>query len=41
MSFFFEGMGELKRGLEVVAVHERCFEGMGVVVKGVARDGTR
>ena len=41
MSFIFEGMGESKRGLGVVAVCERCFEGMGVVEKGVARDGTR
>ena len=31
----FEGIGELKRGFEVLALGEMCFEGMGVVEKGV------
>ena len=31
----FEGMGQLKRGLDVLALGEICFEGMGAVEKGV------
>ena len=31
----FEGMGQLKRGLEVLALGEICFEGMRGVEKGV------
>ena len=27
--------GQLKRGFEVLALGEMCFEGMGAVVKGV------
>ena len=36
----FEGMGELKRGREVLALCEICFEGMGAVEKGVGGVGT-
>ena len=32
---FCEHGGRLKRGLEVVAMGEMCFEGMGAVEKGV------
>ena len=32
--------GELKRGSEVVALSEMCFEGMGLVEKGVGGVGT-
>ena len=31
----FEGMGQLKRGFEVLALGELRFEGMGGVEKGV------
>ena len=31
----FEGMGQLKRGFEVLAFGEICFEGNGGVEKGV------
>ena len=31
----FEGMGQLKRGSEVLALGEMCFKGMGAVEKGV------
>ena len=32
--------GELKRGFEVLAPGELCFEGMGTVEKGVSGVGT-
>ena len=31
----FRAWGQLKRGFEVLALCEICFEGMGVVEKGV------
>ena len=35
-----EGMGAVRRVLEVVTLGEMCFEGMGAVEKGVAGGGT-
>ena len=35
MKYVFRACGELKRGCEVLAPGEICFEGMGVVEKGV------
>ena len=31
--------GQLKRGFEMLALGEICFEGMGAVAKGVSRVG--
>ena len=31
----FAGMGQMKRGFEVLAPGEMCFRGMGAVEKGV------
>ena len=35
MKYVFRAGGELKRGFEVLALGEICFEGMGAVEKGV------
>ena len=35
MKYVFRAGGELKRGFEVLALDEICFEGMGAVEKGV------
>ena len=35
MKYVFRAWGELKRGFEVLALGEMCFEGMGAVEKGV------
>ena len=35
MEYVLRAWGELKRGLDVLAFGEMCFEGMGVVEKGV------
>ena len=35
MEYVFGAWGQLKRGLEVLAVGEPCFEGMGAVEKAV------
>ena len=35
MKYVLRAWGELKRGLEVLALGEMCFEGMGSVGKGV------
>ena len=35
-----EGMGQLKRGMEVVAVGEMCIEVMGAVEQGLGGGGT-
>ena len=35
MKYVFRAWGELKRGFEVLALGEICFEGMGAVKKGV------
>ena len=35
MKFVLRAWGELKRGFEVLALGEMCFEGMGAVAKGV------
>ena len=35
MKCVLRAWGELKRGFEVLALGELCFEGMGVVAKGV------
>ena len=34
MKYFFRAWGQLKRGFEVLALGEICFEGMGAVEKG-------
>ena len=35
MKYVLRAWGQLKRGSEVLALGESCFEGMGVVEKGV------
>ena len=35
MKYVLRASGELKRGLEVLALGEMCFEGMGAIEKGV------
>ena len=35
MKYVLRAWGELQRGFEVLALGEMCFEGMGVVEKGV------
>ena len=40
MKYFLRAWGQLKRGLEVLALGEMCFEGMGAVAKGVGGVGT-
>ena len=35
MKYVFRAWGQLKRGYEVLALGEMCFEGMGAVEKGV------
>ena len=40
VKYVFSAWGELKRGLEVVALAEICFEGMGAVEKAVSGVGT-
>ena len=35
MKYVLGAWGELKRGIEVLALGEMCFEGMGLVGKGV------
>ena len=40
MKCVLRAWGQLKRGFEVVVVGEMCFEGMGVVKKGVGGGGT-
>ena len=39
MKYVFRAWGQLKRGLEVFALGEICFEGMGAVEKGVGGVG--
>ena len=40
MKCVFGAWGQVKRGFEVLALGEMCFEGMGAVAKGVSRVGT-
>ena len=40
MKCVLRAWGQLKRGFEVLALGEMCFEGMGAVAKGVSRVGT-
>ena len=40
MKYVLRAWGELKRGLEVLALGEMCFKGMGAVEKGVRAVGT-
>ena len=40
MKYVLRAWGELKRGFEVLALGEMCFEGMGAVAKGVGGVGT-
>ena len=35
MKYVLRAWGELKRGFEVLALGEMCFQGMGAVEKGV------
>ena len=35
MKWVLRAWGELKRGFEVLALGEMCFEGMGAIEKGV------
>ena len=35
MKYVLRALGELKRGFEVLALGEMCFEGIGAVEKGV------
>ena len=35
MKYVLSACGELKRGFEVLALCEMCFQGMGAVAKGV------
>ena len=35
MKYVLRAWGDLKRGFEVMALGEMCFEGMGAVAKGV------
>ena len=37
---YFDGMGAIETGFEVLALGEMCFEGMGAVEKGVGGVGT-
>ena len=39
MKYVLRAWGELKRGFEVLALGEICFEGMGAVEKGVGGVG--
>ena len=39
MKYDLRAWGELKRGFEVLALGEICFEGMGAVEKGVGGVG--
>ena len=40
MKCVWRAWGQLKRGFEVLALGEMCFEGMRAVEKGVLGDGT-
>ena len=40
MKYVLRAWGELKRGFEVLALGEMCFEGMGAVERGVSGVGT-
>ena len=40
MKYVLRAWGQLKRGFEVLALVEMCFEGMGSVEKGVGGVGT-
>ena len=40
MKYVLRAWGEVKRGFEVLALGEMCFEGMGAVAKGVFGVGT-
>ena len=40
MKYILRAWGQLKRGFEVLALGEMCFEGMGAVEKGVRDVGT-
>ena len=40
MNYVLRAWGQLKRGFEVLALGEICFEGMGAVKKGVGGVGT-
>ena len=40
MKYVLRAWGQLKRGFEVLARGEICFEGMGAVEKGVGGVGT-
>ena len=40
MKYVLRAWGQLKRGFEVLASGEICFEGMGAVEKGVGDVGT-
>ena len=40
MKYVLRAWRQLKRGLEVLALGEMCFEGMGAVEKGVGGVGT-
>ena len=40
MKYVLRAWGELKRGFEMLALGEMCFEGMGAVEKGVGGVGT-
>ena len=35
MKYVLRALGDLKRGFEVLALGEMCFQGMGAVEKGV------
>ena len=40
MKCVFRAWGQVKRGFEVLALGQMCFEGMGAVAKEVSRVGT-
>ena len=40
VKYVFRAWGQLKRGFEVLAPSEMCFEGMGAVEKGFEGVGT-
>ena len=40
MKSVLRAWGQVKRGFQVLAPGEMCFEGMGAVEKGVSRVGT-
>ena len=40
MKYVWRAWGQLKRGFEVLALGEICFEGMGAVANGVGGVGT-